>query len=1410
MGLRLYYRTGFSLSQSPEYMVRRSTGEFIIFREDGSELHFAQSSTAGCTYCMDGAFNGTLRLSADVDASGRAIQVDFASPGNLLALTDDLGNAISVSNSASCAGKAGALSYRMGLTGVAAEYITYSYDSTCKTLKKVVPSNYVAAPGKTAQLRSYDYQNLPNSTIAALLTTIRNEFGDPVVTFGYGATSGEATTLVDSSSSVTVGISAPGQDSIASVYGNALTSTTTFNRGAGWKASVTKISSPGGALPPGPASASWANGKYLTCTTDGLGNARQFVRDSFGRVTDLADAQVDSTKIARTNPTFVCGAKSIAPDSAPRRTRFSYGTIRPIVSGVGLSLSIPDKIWSRSVFASTLSGSSPGLATYESAELADYDPARKAGDPVDYSCGPAGTPVGRLLCRSVKEGYTTDSAGLVVAQRIATLFTYDGRGRLLRTIGPLVLGSSPTVVVGPVEERTYWPDADSDDARHGRLHEIKNWVSGWPSPTTYLTTSFELYDAFGPTRTVSPAGGISVRTRVGGAGRVTRTDAPDGGNTRVRFYDGASPRLVLLSSGSVRRFTYDGKGRVTAIEALSGDPDAAANFDVGWTEMRSYDSAGNETLVTRLDASRALVWKRQRTHDNAHQPISELHPELADAKASWALDTDDYLSSFTDEEGRVTSVTPDLLRRPSVVKRSGKARDGTSIALNVATYTYEPDASQVKSVTDASSRKTSYVHDDFGNLLTVQPDAATASGKFAFSYDARGNILERRGGDSLLSFTYDDLDRITSLQAKNLTTNSVLTYSYVYDEAGQGGLLSKVVEPDRTTTFGYDAVGRVTSEATVEGSVSDKLTTTYGYDSDGQLKEVGSPGGLNVEYIRDPATKSITEVRQYALDPATNIRTTGTKYASGIKHLPAGPITELTYSNGSTLVQGFNRRYEPIAVSSGPFAVSYTTSPAGDVNAIGAATLGYDFMGRLAEMTPSHGQGTSSYKYINSGDKVTEAWTIEAAPRKVFSYSYDLNNNLAAVTTWSAAGVATGTICLVHDALNRLTAVGPATAVPASGAAACKSDADMNTDALSVAATVRFRYDSRNRRVARQDGGGTWKHWAHLPDGSPVAELLRPATSTAHWVGLREYVWLEGRPLAQVEYPAPGMAGDVYSVHVDHLGLPRALTSATNALVWSAIPTRPYGDVAETPFSDPANGRMVVTNLRLPGQYDERLLAGMGIQGPYYNWNRWYLPTLGRFMELDPIAMGGGFNGPYGPNWYGYAEGNPLTSIDPTGLFGFDDIPNVPQPVVDATAGFGDSLSFGLSAYARNASGAGGLVNRCSKSYVGGEVASFFLGMARVAYGGLARALPHLVRAGSTELERALAASALRNTMKRGFRLNPWSSYRVYSEAEVIEKYHGVASEIMAGATRTDPVLNAMGAAAATGAALNRSECGCR
>lgn len=45
----------------------------------------------------------------------------------------------------------------------------------------------------------------------------------------------------------------------------------------------------------------------------------------------------------------------------------------------------------------------------------------------------------------------------------------------------------------------------------------------------------------------------------------------------------------------------------------------------------------------------------------------------------------------------------------------------------------------------------------------------------------------------------------------------------------------------------------------------------------------------------------------------------------------------------------------------------------------------------------------------------------------------------------------------------------------------------------------------------------------------------------------------------------------------------------------------------------------------------------------YYYRNRYYKPSIGRFISEDPIGLGGG------ANLYAYVRGNPLSFIDPLG-----------------------------------------------------------------------------------------------------------------------------------------------------------------
>ena len=100
-------------------------------------------------------------------------------------------------------------------------------------------------------------------------------------------------------------------------------------------------------------------------------------------------------------------------------------------------------------------------------------------------------------------------------------------------------------------------------------------------------------------------------------------------------------------------------------------------------------------------------------------------------------------------------------------------------------------------------------------------------------------------------------------------------------------------------------------------------------------------------------------------------------------------------------------------------------------------------------------------------------------------------------------------------------------------------------------------------------------------------------------------------------------------------------------------------------------------------------------------------------------------------------------------------------------------------------------------------MASFAVGLSRLAYAGTAKALLLLIRAGSTELERALSISAARNTLKQAFRLNPWSTSRIFSSSQVLLKYGPIPDAIIAGATKTNAVINRFGAYAAAGAIVN-------
>lgn len=157
---------------------------------------------------------------------------------------------------------------------------------------------------------------------------------------------------------------------------------------------------------------------------------------------------------------------------------------------------------------------------------------------------------------------------------------------------------------------------------------------------------------------------------------------------------------------------------------------------------------------------------------------------------------------------------------------------------------------------------------------------------------------------------------------------------------------------------------------------------------------------------------------------------------------------------------------------------------------------------------------------------------------------------------------------------------------------------------------------------------------------------------------VREYVYLNGQPLAQVDAGSPEV---LTYIHTDHLGTPRFGTNTGGTQVW-AWSSDAFGVGA------PSGSRTV--NLRMAGQYYD------SESGLFYNWNRYYNPNIGRYVSSDPIGLKGGLNP------FSYAEASPVMYSDPEGLYSSD--PWLP-PVIE-------TIGVGVGAGVKAAAGGIGVV----------------------------------------------------------------------------------------------------------------------
>lgn len=98
----------------------------------------------------------------------------------------------------------------------------------------------------------------------------------------------------------------------------------------------------------------------------------------------------------------------------------------------------------------------------------------------------------------------------------------------------------------------------------------------------------------------------------------------------------------------------------------------------------------------------------------------------------------------------------------------------------------------------------------------------------------------------------------------------------------------------------------------------------------------------------------------------------------------------------------------------------------------------------------------------------------------------------------------------------------------------------------------------------------------------------------------------------------------------DHLERPIMMTDESRNVVWQAS-YLPFGEVRSITGT-------ATLNQRFPGQWYQ-LETGLA-----YNWHRHYDPSIGRYLQPDPLGM------PDGPSRWAYAKNSPLMLTDREGL----------------------------------------------------------------------------------------------------------------------------------------------------------------
>lgn len=549
-----------------------------------------------------------------------------------------------------------------------------------------------------------------------------------------------------------------------------------------------------------------------------------------------------------------------------------------------------------------------------------------------------------------------------------------------------------------------------------------------------------------------------------------------------------------------------------------------------------------------------------------------------------------------------------------------------------------------------------------------------------FSYDELGRRTRtRRSTGEVASLEYDSLGRVLA----NVDENSGRT-RFDYDRAGR--VTRRTDAKNQSVTYSYDALGRLTSNSagvtlrydeTFATNGRGRLTTAVfgigkrevtGYSAMGAVtSETVTLDGVarSFAYAHDflGRATSVTypdgEVVRYAYDASGRLASIP-NYVSSVAYSAFDQPTSIQYANGVTTTQAYDAaRQLPSSVqvkrgTTSLYDLRYSYDAKNRIVRTQSttrpayqATYGYDDLDRLLSIAGGQSQ---TFTYNAVGNMLSNS--------AVGSYSYGDATHKHAVT-------AAGAMRFVYDANGNMTS--------GAGRTIAWDVENRPTRIEQNGSSFTFAYDAAGQRVRRTGPSGT----THVYN-----RYLEREGSTG-----TKSIWM-GDVLV-----ATKTGGTTLYHHRDHLGTVHTITNASGQVVREAD-FEPYGRVRRQ--TGTARSDRGFTNHR--HDMDTGLI--------YMN-ARYYDPVLGRFLSADPVVPIEADN-PQALNRYSYAENNPISKSDPTGLFAwsfglFDALRTATSFGITKSSGIDAALrstktssSFGLSVF--------GSSLRASSPGIGGDV----------------------------------------------------------------------------------------------------------